>query len=195
MESSTMTSKQSTPFLFQLSVKVGEDSNPTNHSSQEKIVLVDARGQWYRSRPVVLGFLSSILLHTTALILVLTDVHSERKRQIADVLMLIPLGAFTFFFCLFFPALLFCSLLARRKPSPQCCSMLRAAVHFCGSFSFGMDLNLLVASWLGLLKTVAVEKYFAIALSLACWGVAAYWEEFLATWEVEEEKADIIYVW
>ena len=72
-------------------------------------------------------------------------------------------------------------------------SMLPAAVHFCGSFSFGMDLNMLVASWLGLITvpvdaSMLVLNIFAITLSLACWG------DFLATWEVEEEKADI-YVW
>jgi hypothetical protein len=80
--------------------------------------MFDAR-QWYRSRQVILGFLSSILFQTTAVVLVLTDVRSEWKRQIADV-------SFQFLVVLL-PVLLFCSWQARKRNSSlQCCSLLRA---------------------------------------------------------------------
>jgi hypothetical protein len=138
-----ITNSKSTPLLFQeCSVEFYEEgsSNPTNnHSSQVKMILCDAQ-QWCRSRPVILGFLSSILLHTTAVILVLTDhAHSERKRQIAEVLMNTPLGSAFSFFCLFvslfLSVLLFSSRLVRRKFLTQdCCFMLLAAANFWATF-------------------------------------------------------------
>jgi glucose uptake protein GlcU len=124
MESSTSmtsSSNQITPFplLCQCSVEVGEDSNPTKHARQEKMAVFDAR-QWYRSRPVILGFLSSILFQTTAVLVVQTDEQNERKRQIAEVLMTTPLRYATIFYhawlAVFLPVL-FCSGLTRsRKP-------------------------------------------------------------------------------
>jgi hypothetical protein len=194
-------SKQSAPFLCQCSIQAGEDWNPNNHSSKEKMVLFDAR-QWYRSRPVILGFLSSILFQTTALLVVLTDEHNERKRQIADVLMTTPLRCAAIFFypllAVFIPVF-FCSRLARwrwRETLLQCCSMVRASASFWGTFSVGMVLNLGLASWLGLIEapleiTMLVFESFSVTLGL--WGLAASWEALLTVWDEENADTDMIF--
>jgi hypothetical protein len=200
MESSTMTNdrKQSTPFLFQCSVQVGED-----HSSQKKMVLFDAR-QWYRSPPVILGFLSSILFQTTAVIIVLLDGHNERKRQVANVLMMIPWRCGVFFvypsLAVLLSVLVIRSWLTtrtrRNKPLMQCCSMLRAAVTFWATFSFGMVLNLVLASWLGLIALpveVIMKVLYTLSITLALLGLSATWEALLTVWDEENADADTIF--
>jgi hypothetical protein len=144
--------------------------------------------QWCHSRPGILGFLASILLHTTAVILMLTDMHSERKRQIAEVLMNTPF----FLFASFVPFCACFSRLVRRKYLTQeCYFMLLAAANFWATFSFGMVLNLLLVLWLGLSlfsllefsRLLGVLVLDNILITLYVWG-------FGIAWDIAEAKAN-----